>query len=132
MVIGEDLWEARMQMIEPSKVEMNKMVMNFLILEGYKEAAICFSQEANLPAEIDWVLIDQRIVIRKLILDGLIEEAIKQINELNPEILDKNSSLLFELKKQQLIELIKAKKTDEAIKFAQTRIAPKCCRSSSQ
>ena len=47
-----------MQMIEPSKGEMNKMVMNFLILEGYKEAAICFSHEASLPAEIDWDLID--------------------------------------------------------------------------
>jgi hypothetical protein len=41
--------------------------------------------------------------------------------------LDKNTDLLFSLKKQQLIELIKAKKTDEAIKFAQTRLAPKCC-----
>lgn len=30
------------------------------------------------------------------------------------------------MKKQQLIELIKANKTGEAIKFAQTKIAPKC------
>jgi len=65
-----------MQLIEPSRSEMNKMVMNFLILEGYKDAAIAFSQEASLPAEIDWGLIDQRIVVRKMIVDGQIEEAI--------------------------------------------------------
>lgn len=47
-----------MQMIEPSRSEMNKMVMNFLILEGFKDAAVSFSQEASLPAEIDWGLID--------------------------------------------------------------------------
>ena len=46
VVISEDVWETRMQMIEPSRVEINKMVMNFLILEGYKDAAICFSHEA--------------------------------------------------------------------------------------
>ena len=58
VVISEEVWETRMQMIEPSRVEINKMVMNFLILEGYKEAAICFSQEAGVSAEIDWDLID--------------------------------------------------------------------------
>ena len=57
-MISEEVWETRMQMIEPSRVEINKMVMNFLILEGYKEAAICFSQEAGVSAEIDWDLID--------------------------------------------------------------------------
>jgi hypothetical protein len=76
VVISEEVWETRMQLIEPSRSEMNKMVMNFLILEGYKDAAIAFSQEASLPAEIDWGLIDQRIVVRKMIVDGHIEEAI--------------------------------------------------------
>jgi hypothetical protein len=65
---------------------MNKIVMNFLILEGYKDAAISFSQEAGLPADLDWGLIDHRIVIRKLIVDGNIEEAINHINDYNPEV----------------------------------------------
>ena len=65
-------------------------------------------------------------MIRKLILDGKIEEALREINELNSEILDQNSDLLFSLKKQQLIELIKENKLEEAIRFAQTKVAPKC------
>jgi hypothetical protein len=40
--------------------------------------------------------------------------------------LDRNPDLYFKLKKQQLVELIKNSKTEEAIKFAQTKIAPKC------
>ena len=40
--------------------------------------------------------------------------------------MDRNPELYFKMKKQQLIELIKANKTGEAIKFAQTKIAPKC------
>jgi hypothetical protein len=46
VVITEEAWEQRMQLIEPSRSEMNKMVMNFLILEGFKDAALSFSQEA--------------------------------------------------------------------------------------
>lgn len=34
--------------------------------------------------------------------------------------------LNFELRKQQLIEIIKANQIEQAIKFAQTQIAPKC------
>lgn len=80
--------------------------MNFLILEGYKDAAISFSQEAGLPADLDWGLIDHRIVIRKLIVDGNIEEAINHINDYNPEVsfvscfhaLSRNSCTCFSCK----------------------------------
>ena len=105
---------------------MNQLVMNFLILEGYKEGALKFEKESGIKAEIDHAQIDARIMIRKLILDGKIEEALREINELNSEILDQNSDLLFSLKKQQLIELIKENKLEEAIRFAQTKVAPKC------
>ena len=40
--------------------------------------------------------------------------------------MDQNLNLNFELRKQQLIEIIKENKIEEAIKFAQTQIAPKC------
>ena len=60
--------------------------MNFLVHEGYKEGAMCFAKESGAEAQIDTESIDARILIRKLILEGLIEEAIRQINELNPEV----------------------------------------------
>ena len=75
-----------MSQIIPNKEDMDKLVMNFLVLEGYKEGAIKFQQESGIKADIDHGQIDARIEIRKLITDGNIEEAIKEINELNPEV----------------------------------------------
>ena len=48
------------------------------------------------------------------------------INDKYPTLLDQKADLNFELRKQQLIEIIKLNRIDEAIKFAQQHIAPKC------
>mmetsp|Transcript_32856 Transcript_32856/g.43322 ORF Transcript_32856/g.43322 Transcript_32856/m.43322 type:complete len:80 (+) Transcript_32856:200-439(+) len=79
---------------------MDELVMNFLVHEGYKEGALSFAQESGVEAKIDTESIDQRKKVRQLILEGNIEDAIRQINDLNPEILEQNSDLLFNLKKQ--------------------------------
>lgn len=59
--------------------------MNFLIFEGYKDAAIKFIKEAGINIEqiddlkidlFDEELIDARLKIRKCILSGQIKEAI--------------------------------------------------------
>ena len=71
-------------------------------------------------------MIQARMSVRKFILEGNIRNAIKLINEINPSILDTHPDLNFELRKQELIEIIKAGKIEEAIKFAQSQIAPKC------
>lgn len=66
---------------------MDELVMNFLVHEGYKEGALTFAQESGVKANsIDTETIDSRKKIRKLILEGNIEDAIYHINELNPEV----------------------------------------------
>ena len=65
---------------------MDDLVMNFLVHEGYKEGALTFAKESGAQAQIDTQSIDQRILIRKHILSGDIETAIRQINEVNPEV----------------------------------------------
>ena len=125
---------------------LNKLVVNFLIIEGYRDCAERFIQEANINLDdpvnkdmrVDFSekLIEQRTQVRKFILSGHIEEAIILLNDISPivsdifktdcQILDRNPELNFELLKQQLIEIIKAQKVEEAIKFAQTNIAPLC------
>ena len=77
IVISKETWNQRTSQIKPNKEDMDKLVMNFLVLEGYKEGAIKFQQESGIKADIDHAQIDQRINIRKLITDGRIEEAIK-------------------------------------------------------
>ena len=52
-IVSKELWEQRMAQIIPSKQDMNQLVMNFLVLEGYKEGALKFEKESGIKAEID-------------------------------------------------------------------------------
>ena len=81
------LWQQRLDQIVPSTQLMDELVMNFLVHEGFKEGALTFAQESGVKASaIDSDTIDSRKAIRKLILEGNIESAIHNINELNPEV----------------------------------------------
>lgn len=42
-------WMARLAGFPVSRTEMNSLVMNYLIVEGYHDAAIRFAREANIP-----------------------------------------------------------------------------------
>lgn len=90
-----------MQDVVVSKDIINKLVMNYLIVEGYKQGALKFEKETGIKgkllvmfmlltflflAEMDEELIDSRIEIRRSIEKGNIEEAISKINNLNPEV----------------------------------------------
>ena len=75
--ISIDEWEEQLKKISPCRLSMNKLIMNYLVVEGYKNAAQKFEKESgikgnlsdlNLTAEIDDELIDARIEIRKFIL----------------------------------------------------------------
>ena len=48
---------------------------------------------------MDDELIESRIEVRRLIEDGHLEQAIKRLNDINPEILDSNAELYFEMKR---------------------------------
>ena len=99
--------------------------MNYLVIEGYKDAAEKFSEEANLQPSVQLGSIEDRMNIRKAVQSGKIEEAIERVNDLDPEILDTNPKLFFHLQQQRLIELIRDGKIDEAIEFAQEELAPR-------
>jgi len=97
--------------------------MNYLVIEGYKDAAEKFQQETGTDPGIDLKTITNRMAIRTAIQRGEIEEGIDKVNNLNPEILDTNPQLIFHLKQQQLIELIRKGLIDEALQFAQEELA---------
>ena len=56
---------------------MDDLVMNFLVHEGYRDGALTFAKESGAQAQIDTQSIDKRILIRKHILAGDIETAIR-------------------------------------------------------
>ncbi|KAJ3109065.1 Glucose-induced degradation complex subunit [Phlyctochytrium planicorne] len=99
--------------------------MNYLVIEGYKDAAERFSEESGLVPGVDLVSIEDRMNIRKAVQVGHIDEAIERVNDLDPEILDTNPKLFFHLQQQKLIEYIRAGRITEALEFAQEELAPR-------
>jgi len=112
---------------------MNVLIMDYLVAEGFKEAAERFKVESGVemsrigatcssgPETV--LLLDQRINVRQAIEDGQVLEAIKLINKFYPELLDENQSLYFKLQQQQLIELIRGQFVEEALSFAQEQLS---------
>ena len=52
------------------RAAMNKLVMNYLVTEGFKDAAERFQDEAGVTAGSDLSLLDNRIKIRDNIQSG--------------------------------------------------------------
>ena len=59
--------------------------MNYLVIEGYKDAAEKFAQESRLEPSVDLHSITDRMNIRTAIQMGNIDAAIEQVNDLDPE-----------------------------------------------
>ncbi|PWY82183.1 CTLH domain-containing protein [Aspergillus heteromorphus CBS 117.55] len=101
-------FERKVEEVKPSKTDINYLVMDYLITNGYPAAAMKFAVEANIQPRADFESIQERVEIRTAIHSGNIQVAIEKINELNPQILDENPPLHFALLRLQLVELIRA------------------------
>jgi hypothetical protein len=60
--------------------------MEYLISEGYPNAAHKFAVEANLTHEGSQASFAARVEIKRAIMSGRIEDAMESINDLNPEV----------------------------------------------
>ncbi|KAG2461929.1 GID8B protein, partial [Polypterus senegalus] len=121
--ITKDEWMDKLNNVHIQRADMNRLIMNYLVTEGFKEAAEKFRMESGIEPSIDLDSLDERIKIREMILKGQIQEAIALINSLHPELLDTNRYLYFHLQQQHLIELIRQRETEAALEFAQTQLA---------
>lgn len=66
--------------------DLNQLVMNYLVVEGYKDAAEQFSTESGLAPTVDLQSIQERMDIRHAIQSGDVDTAIDLVNDLNPEV----------------------------------------------
>ncbi|KAI9712866.1 MAG: hypothetical protein M1828_001535 [Chrysothrix sp. TS-e1954] len=105
--------------------------MDYLINEGYPDAAKRFAIEANIqevPGDDEFI--QERVDIRNALLIGDAATAIEKINEAEPELLDRNPALHFAILRLQLIELIRgygSHSTNDiipALTFASDFLAP--------
>ncbi|KAI1433667.1 ran binding protein in the microtubule-organising centre [Xylaria sp. CBS 124048] len=120
--------------VKAPKSDINALILDYLTVAGYPNAAAKFSSEANLQPQQPTPAIQQRHRIRTLIHKGEIEHAIKELNESYPSILDGNDSLLFALLRLQLVELIRScnnspdRDISVPLKFAQTMLGPRAAK----
>ena len=66
--------------------DLNRLIMDYLVIQGYKSAAEEFSQEAGLSPPVDFESIESRMNIREALQRGDVEDAITRVNDLNPEV----------------------------------------------
>lgn len=66
--------------------DLNKLIMDYLVVEGYKSAAEEFSRETGIPSAVELATIESRMCIREAVQRGDVEEAIERVNDLNPEV----------------------------------------------
>jgi len=48
--ISKEEWDKRCSQVKIQKSDLNKLVMNYLVVEGYKDAAEAFAKEAHTPS----------------------------------------------------------------------------------
>ncbi|OZJ04164.1 hypothetical protein BZG36_03114 [Bifiguratus adelaidae] len=122
-VIEKEEWDRKLAEVKVNKEDLNRLVMDYLVIEGYKDAAEKFSIESGLKPNVDLESIQERMHIRSAVHAGDIEAAMERVNDLNPDILDTNPQLYFHLQQQRLIELIRANRVNEALEFASEELA---------
>ncbi|KAL7410110.1 CTLH/CRA C-terminal to lish motif domain-containing protein [Mrakia frigida] len=129
-----DEWARRLAEVDLSKSDLNRLVLDYLIVEGYQTAAEEFVRESgvldsssddaaggggdekmddgegssggNKKASFDLDGIQERMSIRKAVESGRVEEAIRRVNELDSDILDLHPHLIFHLHLLHLYELL--------------------------
>lgn len=76
--------------------DVNNLIMDYLVTEGYPSAAAKFATEANIEPRAESSCIEERVQIRESIHRGDLQAAIELINELNPEVSLRAPALRFE------------------------------------
>lgn len=123
-------FDKQVEDIKCPKSDINALILDYLTMEGYPNAAANFSKEANLQPHQDTGSIQARQDIQNSIHGGNIQTAIEALNDLDPEILDEDKALHFALLRLQLVELIRTCNATggditPALKFATEQLGPR-------
>ena len=72
-----DEWKRRLAVTKVSKEDLNRLVLNFLVIEGHKDTAEKFARGARLDVHhLDMAAIADRMAIRSAVRGGGMDTAI--------------------------------------------------------
>lgn len=116
-------WEEKVKSYHIPRAEINKLVMEYLVKEGFKDAVLSFQAETGIDPGVNMAIMDDQIKIRDAVEAGSIQDAVELVNDVDPEILDTNPKLYFHLQQQQLLELIKKGDMERVLEYASTELS---------
>jgi len=117
-------WSERLREADVNGRMMNELIMDYLIVEGHKEAAECFRQESGTEAAVDLETVSERMAIRHAIESADLHRAVELVQKLDANLLTLYPDLHFRLKQLLMIEMIRAEHVEQAIEYAQRELAP--------
>ena len=122
--ISNEKWQKELNVQKMNKDKMNKIIANYLFIQGYCQPLKKFISETKIQFDFDEKLLNQRFLIRQLITTNQIEKAIQEINSIDKNILIENKVINFVLQRQILFNYIKENKLQEALNFAKDNLLP--------
>lgn len=134
--LSEAQWQSLLASAHVDEAQSNALVLNYLVVEGYKAAADAFVREAAATGSVsarDAQLVQQlsdsdvaaRAAIRAAVHQGDVVRGIEQLNDLQPDLLDADSRLAYALQLQRLVELVRLGDADRAVQLARAELAPR-------
>lgn len=104
--------------------DVSNIVLSYLIHNCYEESAESFMAGTGAKQPTDYLdNMEKRKKIFHSVLEGNALKAIELTEQLTPEILEKNTDLLFDLLSLHFVELVRSRKCTEALDFAQTKLS---------
>ncbi|POW09946.1 hypothetical protein PSTT_06392 [Puccinia striiformis] len=107
-----------------SQTRLDRHLVDFMLRSGHTKSAQSLSQVANIEMLTDAPLFSELDRIEKALNDHSCSEALAWCKENSAALKKSQSTLEFELRYQEFIELVKAKKFKEAISYSQKQLVP--------
>lgn len=122
--VSAESWRARASTSLPSKSESDALVMDYLVSEGFADAAVSFARETGvqLPSELEGVR--RRAAVRSAMVAGDVESVVEMVNDLDPDLLESDASLYLALQRRRFVEAALKGDLDRALELADECLSP--------
>lgn len=107
-----------------SQTRLDRHLVDLMLRSGYTQSARSLSQVAGIEMLVDTPLFTELARIEKALSDHSCAEALAWCKENSAALKKMQSTLEFELRYQEFIELAKKKKFPEAISYSQKQLIP--------
>jgi len=119
-VIDKVDWFDKLREVRVEKHDLNLLVMDYFVKQGYAEAAEAFQAESrtepvsigNKVVRVDLATLASRTAVRDAVHKGDVMRAIQMLDQLDPQILGERPELCFALQQERLVGLIQCAPDD--------------------